>query len=234
MIPNIDSATVALAKSAPALLSAGVIPLCASLKVCMTMVDKCRAAETFQQLGLQTPTGDHFPMLAKPRFGASSRGIIKFHDMEELNFWRQRNRVQDFLLQPFIAGTGYSLDAYVDGQGKVLGIVSRVRVVIAEGEVMVTRTERHEEAIQMTQRLLRWERWRGPLTAQVMHDGKVLWLLECNPRFGSGVTSIQAGLSIPDWILRECLRLPLPDGPVCWRDGLCMTRSRKDHFLWLS
>ena len=235
VIPNIDSATVALAKTGPALSAAGVIALCPSLEVCEVLADKSRADDIFRSLGLRVPSGDHFPLLAKPRFGSSSRGIVKLCDVEELEFWRQRTRVDDFMLQPFIDGTEYSLDAYVDGRGRTLGIVSRVRVVVAEGEVMVTRTEHQAEAESMTARLLTWGSWHGPLTVQVMNDGRINWLLECNPRFGSGVTcSIEAGLSIPEWILRERLNLPLPDEPVRWRDGLCMTRSREDYFLWLS
>jgi hypothetical protein len=89
--------------------------------------------------------------------------------------------------------------------------------------------------LAIAQRLLKWGVWHGPLTLQVMDDGQQARLLECNPRFGSGVVcSIEAGLAVPEWILRERLGLPLPDQPIAWRDGLCLSRSRRDHFLWLS
>jgi carbamoylphosphate synthase large subunit len=219
----------------PALRNAGVLPVSCGIDVCEAMADKQRADEVFRSLGLRVPVGARFPIVAKPRFGASSRGIVKLHDAEELEFWRRRNRVEDFLLQAFIAGTEYSVDGYVDGRGRTLGIVSRVRQVVAEGEVMVTRTEHQPEAEAMTSKLLTWGSWHGPFTVQLIHDGRDTWLLECNPRFGSGVTcSIEAGLAIPDWILRECLRLPLPDVPISWQERLCMTRSRRDHFVWLS
>jgi len=235
VIPNIDRATIALAKASAALRDAGILPISSSLEVCEAMADKRRADEVFRSLGLRVPLGDRFPLLAKPRFGASSRGIVKLRDADELQFWQQRNQIEEFLFQPFIAGTEFSVDGYVDGRGRTLGIVSRVREVVAEGEVMVARTEHQLEAEAMTAKLLTWGEWRGPFTVQVMHDGQDAWLLECNPRFGSGVTlSIEAGLAVPAWILRECLGLPLPEAPISWRDGLCMTRSRKDHFLWLS
>jgi carbamoyl-phosphate synthase large subunit len=235
VIPHIDKATLALASSAPGLRAAGVLPVCSSLEVCQAMADKARADKVFRSLGLPVPAADGFPLLAKPRFGASSRGIVAFRDQAELDFWRQRNRADEFMFQAQVSGTEYSLDGYVDARGRLLGLVSRVRVLVAQGEVMVTRTERNEAALAVAQRLLKWGVWHGPFTVQVMWDGRTASLLECNPRLGSGVAcSIEAGLAVPEWILRERLGLPLPEEPISWRDGLCMSRSRKDHFLWLS
>jgi carbamoyl-phosphate synthase large subunit len=235
VIPNIDAATVALARTAGHLRDVGVFPVVSSLEVCEAMADKIRAEEVFRSLDLRVPDSETFPLLAKPRFGASSRGIVKLNDSSEMDFWRAHSRIDDYLLQSFVTGTELSIDAYVDQTGRTLGIVSRVRVVVSDGEVMVTQTERQPDAIEMTECLLRWGKWHGPLTVQVIYDGSRAWLLECNPRFGSGVTcSIKAGLAIPEWILRERLGLPLPTSRPQWRDGLCLTRSRKDHFVWLS
>jgi carbamoyl-phosphate synthase large subunit len=235
VIPHIDSATIALAHAASALQSAGVHPVSCSIEVCESMADKQRADAVFKSLELPVPQGEQFPLLAKPRFASSSRGIILCSNAEEFDFWRRRNSMKDFVIQRFISGTEYSLDAYVDRSGQTLGIVSRVRVVVAGGEVMVTQTKHHSAAIEIVERLLTWDRWHGPLTVQVIDDGEKAWLIECNPRFGSGTTcSIEAGLNSPEWILRERLGLPVPDQAVQWRNGLCMTRSRADHFLWLS
>jgi carbamoyl-phosphate synthase large subunit len=235
VVPCIDRATIALADSTARLREAGVLPLVASLEVCEAMADKLKSDEIFRLLGLRVPTGQSFPLLAKPRFGASSRDITVFHEQEEYDFWRKRHAVDDYLVQPFIRGTEYSLDAYVGESGKLIGVVSRIRHVVTGGEAMVTETRHYPEAEAMVERLTSWSRWHGPLTVQVIDDGQVPWLLECNPRFGSGVTcSIEAGLEAPEWILRERLGLPLPTDPLQWRNGLMMTRSRKDHFVWLS
>lgn len=235
VIPHIDSATIALAHAASALQSVGVRPVGCSVEVCEAMADKQQADVVFNSLGLPVPRCGQFPLLAKPRFGSSSRGTVLFRDAEEFDFWRRRNSAKDFVVHRFVTGTEYSLDAYVDGRGRTLGIVSRVRVIVAGGEVMVTHTKHHPAAIEIVERLLTWGRWHGPLTVQVIDDGQNAWLIECNPRFGSGTTcSIEAGLNSPEWILRERLGLALPSQQVHWRDGLCMTRSRADHFLWLS
>lgn len=234
VVPFIDKATIAVAKAAPRLNEIGVLPLVSSLEVCEAMADKFQSNLVFQKLGLRVPPDDRFPLLAKPRFGSSGRGIVILRDDEELAFWRSHNPANDFMIQSRIEGKEYSIDAYVDGAGRTVGAVSRVREVVSGGEAMITRTEHNTDALALTEKLLAWSMWRGPVTVQVMYDGKEGWLLECNPRFGSGAPcSIEAGLAMPEWILRERLGLPLPDKQIEWRDGLCMTRARKDYFLWL-
>jgi carbamoyl-phosphate synthase large subunit len=235
IIPCIDRATTALASNADRFRKAGILPVVSSLEVCEAMADKLQADRAFRSLDLRVPSGQSFPLLAKPRFGASSRDITVFQDQDEYDFWRQRHVLEDYIVQPFVVGTEYSLDAYVDAEANLVGVVSRIRHVVAAGEAMVTETRRYPAAEAMVERLISWSRWHGPLTVQVIDDGQVPWLLECNPRFGSGVTcSIEAGLAAPEWILRERLGLPMPRQPLQWRDGLLMTRSRKDHFVWLS
>jgi biotin carboxylase len=110
-----------------------------------------------------------------------------------------------------------------------------VRIVVAAGEAMVTKTARNPRVLAEVHKLLSLEGWYGPLVIQVIDGRDGAYLIECNPRFGSGAPcSIEAGLDMPRWIIREALGRPLPPGPIEWRDGLCMTRSRRDHFLWLS
>lgn len=235
VIPNIDKATIVLSKVAPLLSRFGADVICSCKEVCVKMGDKLLADEVFRMLRLPVPRVDVYPLLAKPRGGSSSRGIVRLNDEEERRFWSSRNSERDYVLQEFISGTEYSLDAYVSAAGLTLGIVCRTRDVVAEGEVMVSRTSHLPAAEAIASELLTWSNWRGPITVQVMYDGDTAWLLECNPRFGSGaLLSIEAGLDAPNWILRERMGLPLPEGPVTYRDGLCMTRYRKERFLWLS
>lgn len=233
VIPNIDSATVTLSTMAPALRDIGVLPVVSHPEICRIMADKARADRLFRALSLPVPPDDRFPLLAKPRFGSASRGLVKLHDYDEFAFWKTRNNSDDFVIQGLIPGREYSIDAYVDHKGRTLGIVPRERLAVSGGEVMVTETAEHVGGTVIVEKLLAGTHgsWFGPLTVQVMDDGKKTWILECNPRLGSGTTcSIEAGLAIPDWILRHRLDLPCPTEPVTWRTGVGSTRSREDHF----
>jgi carbamoyl-phosphate synthase large subunit len=235
VIPNIDPATVALAKLRERLEKLGVHGVVSSVELCQTMHDKVQAEAFFRASGLPIPFGQSYPLLAKPRWGSASRGHVIFADDAERAFWAARNDASKFILQPFIKGNEYSIDAYVDRRGKLTGHVARLRVVVSGGEVNVTQTEQNAKVLEVAERALRLPGWYGPMNVQVIDAAGGPLLVEVNPRFGSGVTcSIEAGLDVPRYILRERLGLAPTAGPVQWKSGLCMTRSRKDHFLWLS
>jgi len=235
IVPVIDPALRAVARLADDLKRAGALPMVSRADLCDAVHDK-RAAETFfAERRLPIPAGPSWPRVAKPRFGSSSRGHVLFRDEEEFRFWSARNRLDDYIVQPFLTGAEFSVDAYVAPDGRLVGAVSRVREVVSGGEVMVTRTERDEAVLGVAERTAAIPGWRGPLNIQVMRTADGPFLLEVNPRFSSGVTcAIEAGLDGPRYMLRERLGRPLPETPVAWRSGLCMTRSRKDHFTWLS
>src|SRR5262249_4320450 len=128
----------------------------------------------------------------------------------EQSFWEARNRREEFLIQPFVAGTEFSVDAYVRRDGTLQGAVARVREVVSGGEVMVTRTARDEAVLEVATRVAALPGWYGPLNIQIMRTTGGPRLLEVNPRFSSGVTcAIEAGLDGPRYILRERLGRPL-------------------------
>lgn len=235
VIPVIDAATLAVSRTRPDIESTGATVLLSRGELCEGMRDKRLADRFFRDHGLPVPDGDVWPRVAKPRLGASSRGLTVLHDPEELAFWMARNREEDFLIQPFLTGEEHSVDAYVGPDGRVLGSVSRVREVVSGGEVMVTRTAKNDGVLSVADRVLSIPGWYGPINIQILDAAGGPMLIEINPRFAGGVTcAIEAGLDSPRWILRERLGRSLPEGRVEWRPGLCMTRSRRDHFLWLS
>ena len=235
VIPHIDPATVSLSKMKPELGRLGINAVVSTDTLCSAMHDKLQADALFRQWNLPVPSGESWPQVAKPRFGSSSRGHVIFRDPDEFHFWRARNRAEDYLIQPFLKGTEYSVDGFVSATGRVLGAVARVRVVVSGGEVMVAKTDRNEAVLGVTERVLAKPGWHGPLNIQVMQTDSGPVLLEVNPRFGSGTTcAIEAGLDSPRWLIREFLGRSLPQEPLTWRSGLCMTRCRKDYFLWLS
>jgi carbamoyl-phosphate synthase large subunit len=235
LIPVVDRALMAALPHRAALESAGTRLVASDTGLCALMDDKREADRLFRSHGLPVPDGDGFPRVAKPRRGSSGRGFAVFQDAAEQEFWSARNRSREHLIQPLLRGDEYSVDAYVAAGGRTLGAVARRRIVVVGGEVMVTTTERNDRILALAARVLAIPGWSGPINIQAIDAPGGAVLVEVNPRFSGGITcSIEAGLDAPRWILRECLGRPLPDRPIDWRAGLCMTRSRRDHFTWLS
>lgn len=192
------------------------------------MFDKTEAAAIFSSLGIPAPLtageGAGFPLIAKPRNGSASRGIVVLRSQGELDALQGRD---GYLIQEYVGdAVEYSVDCYVDRAGRLLGAVSRRRVEVVGGEVSVSETERNETVLRLTGEAVERLGLKGPLTLQFLRDPARdrYMIMEINPRLGGGaVLSVHAGLPLPGWILDEALgREP---GPVDdWVDGARMTR----------
>lgn len=246
VIPNMDSATVALANASSALREMGITPVVSSYERCATMEDKRDASHWFKAIGAPTPeslplTGAanlQYPRIFKARKGFGARDQYIINSPEERQKFVANALSVDYFEQPFVAGTEYSVDAYVDKGGNLLQAMTRERMSVVGGEVDTSKSVRHEAILKYTRMILSHDGWYGPITLQFIdpaphtvftHMGPQL--IEINPRFGGGVIhSIELGLDMPRWIIQEHLGRPV--GPIPqWREGSVMTRYRAEVFL---
>lgn len=226
IVPLMDSATVALSAQAANL---PCVSMVSDPDLCRTMEDKLLADEWFKAHDIPVPTSKwRYPAIYKPRRGYGSRGI-QIAQSEYEDHWHRKP--EWYFYQPLVTGIEYTVDAYVDGSGRLISALSRQRVEIINGEVTHSRTHRHEGILELTRRVLALPGWRGPITLQFMDTDKGPVLLEINPRFGGGAPhSIQLGLDAPRWILREAMgRGVEPVGD--WPNGSVMVRCLRDVYL---
>lgn len=177
------------------------------------------------------PAGGDWPRIVKHGrgFGSKDQKVVEGPEALEA-FFARRSRA-DYLVQPVVRGQEYTVDAYVDRRGRLIGALSRQRLAVSAGEVDHSLTHRHAAILRVTSRILARPGWRGPITLQFIDAAAGPVMLEIDPRFGGGVThAIHCGLDIPRWILREHLRLPVEPFDD-WEDGSIMTRCRRDVFL---
>lgn len=233
VIPNMDSATVVLANLATTLSQSGHHAVVSSPELCAAMQDKIAAEKWFaahcDPRPMQT---DRAPAIAKHRYGYASKGIFVLKSAVELAAFRARPDAGDYLIQKFVEGPEYTVDAFVAKDGSIVDILSRRRLVVEAGVVLNSRTEWHGEIVNATERILSRPGWRGPVTLQyiVGADGEAR-IIEINPRFGGGVThSIHCGLHMPKWIIKEWLGESISHEPYRWQRGNLMTRARVDIF----
>jgi carbamoyl-phosphate synthase large subunit len=234
VIPNMDSATVALSAFKEKYQSKyKTWFLVSDYKICNAMNNKILADKVFSDNKLLVPINsiNVFPKIAKPAKGFGAKGIINIQNEEELDIFNKKYNPDEFIVQNFISGQETTVDMYVSKANKLIGYVLRDRLEVSDGEVMVCKTrEPDDNEKKLIENIYRIGGWEGCITIQYIKDtaGK-LYLLEINPRFGGGATcSIETGLNMPKYILSELLghKLIIPQKIR----HVFMTRARRDYY----
>ena len=218
------------------------IPICASIKsdvknililssdqnISTIMYDKCLANQWFVENGFDVPDNKKFPLILKPKFGFGSKGIQIVNSLEQLNLIQNKS---NFLIQEYIDGIQYTVDAYVDIYKNILGVVPRKRIQVVGGEVSISMTIEHQRICNISKQIIQKANLMGPITIQFIQSISSLYIMEVNPRFGGGViNSIEAGFDIPYLILRDYLGISnIPIQNVKY--NLIMTRANREFFI---
>lgn len=232
IVPCMDGATVQLSAMAGDVTAMGCWPVASEANLCRILEDKQQAEQWFVCQGVKTPVGGlaaSFPWMVKRRHGFGSRGQFKVENQE---LWAQLQGqldMEEYLIQPFIEGPEYTVDAYVGRDGQILGCVTRRRLHVVDGEVVQSVTQREEKLIDQATRILKSGGFCGPITLQAIEQGGEFWFLEINPRFGGGVIlSMEAGADYARLLVREALGRPVT--APSWREKVLMTRAYREVF----
>lgn len=233
VIPTMDSATVALSQFK----NANTIDNCKMLvsehRLCQAMNDKILADQWFKEHNFLVPSNSSaFPKIAKPRLGYASKGINILDNVEQVNDLDNKFGLKNYIIQDFINGIEYSVDAYVDKNSNIIDILMRKRIEVESGIVNKSKSFFDEEILDVSKKILSIKGWYGPITLQFIKPiSQKPILIEVNPRFGGGVTlSLHCGLNMPLWILQEYLGLPIEHVGFLWKKNVLMTRYREDIF----
>jgi carbamoyl-phosphate synthase large subunit len=161
----------------------------------------------------------------KPRYGSAAVGNFVIHGLDELRTLGRR--VQDALVQEFVAGAEHTLDVYCGFDGRPRCVVPRKRLEVRNGEVskslIVKNTRIMAVGKQVAEAL---GECRGVVTVQcmLMPNGRIR-VIEINPRFGGGAPlAIHAGADFPKWMLQETMGLKPRIAPSAFRDDVVMLR----------
>jgi len=188
----------------------GIFVMVSDENTIMQCTDKLLFYSTLTELRLPViPTftevkPDYASYVIKERCGSGSRGI-------ELNISQGDaelaiNRFKMPIVQPYIQGDEYSIDAYISIHSReVIGIIARRRIKVVDGEARITKTCRNAELENICKAVVQNLGLIGHVMLQVIIDkyGK-LHIVECNARFGGASTlSIAAGLDTFYWFISE-------------------------------
>jgi carbamoyl-phosphate synthase large subunit len=233
VIPNMDSATVALSLYQSQHREQPCWAVVSDHGICEIMNDKVRSSEFFRSAGIPClpNTPDRYPKLLKPRFGFGSKGIRVIHSSSQLAGFLQKNDPLAYEVQDLIEDfTETTVDLYVSRTGSLIGYVLRDRMEVSDGEVMVCRTrDATQDEAALIEKVAASAKWQGCITLQYMTSRHGRYVVEINPRFGGGATcGIEAGLDMPLYILSEFLGEPIT--PPRALKKLTMSRARRDFF----
>lgn len=198
------------------------------------MFDKVVAARLFEKNALPVPAtytpGDPcLRLIAKPRHGSASKGIIEIRDLETLD--RVLGRADDYLIQERIDNRReITVDCYVSViDSEIKAMSPRLRLATAGGEVTDTVTVDDTRIGVIVGRTLKALGLVGAVTVQLIEDlddGRLM-LMEINPRLGGGaVCSVCAGADIPAMIISEACGLAA--APAQAKPGVRITRYMQE------
>ena len=232
ILPFVDPAIVVCAK-VKRKFSSLFIPI-SDEYICDVMFNKALSAIWFKQNNVPQPKGFlqgesfEYPVILKPIFGSASKGIIICQSPKDLP---EGINYEKYIVQKYISNrTEYTVDCYVAQDGRIISVVPRVRLETAGGEVIKSKTIRHEQILNATKKILKTNAFRGPITVQFIEDkdtGEV-FVMEINPRLGGGViTSIEANSQLLNALFEEFLgKQPVYRND--WEEGLLLTRYFKE------
>ncbi len=140
------------------------------------------------------------PLFVKPRVGRGGIGAYRAQSARDLAFFV--DYVDDPVIQEYLDGPEFTIDALCDFQGRVLSVVPRERVVIRAGVIDRGRTSNDPELIDLALACAGAIQFAGAINIQCrVANGRPV-VFEINPRFSGGIPlTIAAGADFPRMIL---------------------------------
>jgi carbamoyl-phosphate synthase large subunit len=209
--------------------------------------DKWETQAFFARLGLavprswlpgqREPEADEYPLFIKPRFGSASQQIFPVRNAEELAFFARY--ISQPIVQEYLSGPEITSDVICDCDGQLLTIVSRQRIRVRSGEVLIGKTVFEPQIIEACANIARALPAIGAVTVQCMlHRGQPVFT-EINARLGGGApAAVAAGADFPRWLLARVAGIPQQIPPLGtyradvyfsrFDDSLILTASSSD------
>ena len=189
------------------LLKLGALPVVSDKKT----MERCRdKMQTFSYLSkkfdLPFTTLDYkrtmrFPIIAKPRYGKGSKGIVKIDNEKELKYVQIKK--DHLIFQEYLPGTEYTIDVLSDLDCEPIIAVPRIRLETKAGISTMGKIVKDENISDTCKSIAKYLKIRGPCCIQMKESKEgILKIVEINPRLGGGTFfTTLAGANFPAMIL---------------------------------
>lgn len=230
LVPTIDTELIPLADARQRFAERGVAVAVSSANLCRTFHSKLATGAFFEHHGIPSPAiiedvaHAEFPVFAKLDDSSRSIGAGRVADLAGAIALRAKN--PRYVFQELVEGDEYTVDAFIDRNGAVVGIVPRKRLEVRDGEVSKGMAVKDPSIISAVRELChRAQGAYGVLTIQLFKqmDGS-LTFIEVNPRFGGGYPlTMHAGADYASHLVRD-VRGESLSYDESWSDGTLMLR----------
>lgn len=211
LIPTIDTDLLILSQNAEKFAEIGTKVLISSSDKIAICRDKNYTADFFGECGLKAPqTVNHYqnyhgpyPCFIKPKDGSSSINAFRVEKESDLKVYAEK--IGDYIIQPFIEGTEYTVDIFCDYDGNPIYITPRIRLAVRSGEVLKTEMAMDEKIIEESKKIIDHFKPCGPITVQLIRQKRTGddYYIEINPRYGGGAPlSMKAGADSAEAVIR--------------------------------
>jgi len=243
LVPTIDTELAVYAASAKRFADAGVTVSISSPAVIEICGNKRCTHEWLQAHGFPTvrQTDPHsaaadaaawpLPLIAKPFNGSASIGIRRIETQLDLAALLEGGG--SYVVQEIARGREFTVNAYVNRQGKCVCAVPHWRMEVRAGEVSKGITVKDHRLMDMAARVVEALPGAfGALNIQCfMDDAGDIRIIEINARFGGGYPlAHRAGARFTGWLLDE-LEGRRVAGTDEWMDDLAMLRYDEAVFV---
>lgn len=233
LIPTIDTDLLLLSEHKTEFEKLGTRVLISSKEKISICRDKNYTSDFFQSCGVKSPITVNdikryeggFPCFIKPKDGSSSINAFRVDNEGDLRVYA--NQIFDYIIQPFIDGSEFTVDVMCDFDGKPIYIVPRERVAVRSGEVLKTKIFLDSGMIEESRRIAEKFNVCGPMTIQLIKQKEtgVNYYIEINPRFGGGAPlSMKAGADSAKILLRLLMGDTVVWDNIAVRDGTIYSR----------
>ncbi len=240
LIPTIDTDLLTLAENKEQFEAIGTKVLISTVDKVKLCRDKNYTADYFISLGLKSPMSfntvekyetalragkQHFPAFVKPKDGSSSINAYKVDNLTDLKLYAEK--IEEYIVQPFIRGREYTVDVFCDYYGNPVYITPRKRLAVRAGEVLKTEIIQDDTMIDEMLILIKDFKPCGQITVQLIRDEDTGedYYIEINPRFGGGAPlSMKAGADSAEAVIKMLTGAGLKYVEKAARDGEIYSR----------
>lgn len=242
LVPTIDPELYPLSEARAAFKAIGVDVIVSDPEIIRISGDKLATSQVLRAAGVDAPLAAtpedvlaapgewRWPLLAKPRHGSSGRSVCTVADADDL---RAMPMDEPFVVQELLRGPEYTVNIFIDNQGRMRCAVPHRRVQTRAGEVEKGQTLRLpalRDAAEGIAAALPGARGALCFQAMIDEEGRCA-VFEINGRFGGGYPlAHRAGATFARWLLEEAVS-GSSTAHDDWQDGVIMLRYDAAVFL---